>query len=234
MMRVAILETGAPPVTLQPRFGRYPAMFAELLGAERIAASYDVTAGELPDRPDAHPAYLITGSAAGVHDGLPWIEPLIAFLREARGVAKLIGICFGHQAMAQAFGGEVARAPRGWGVGLHRYDIVQRAAWMDSADPVAVPVSHQDQVLVRPPAATILGASAFTPFAMLAYDDQPAISFQCHPEFVPDYASALITARAAIPDAERAIASLAGPNDCARIGGWLRTFLDQPAPAPAA
>lgn len=234
MMRVAILETGAPPQSLRPRFGRYPDMFAALLGRDRIEATYDVTAGEMPVRVNAHQAYLITGSAAGIHDDLPWIEPLCAFLRETKGRAKLIGICFGHQLMAHAFGGQVARSPRGWGIGLHEYEIEQREWWMDGAERIAVPVSHQDQVIVLPPTATMLGRSAFTPLAVLSYENRRAISFQCHPEFTLDYAAALIgTRNHAAQDVAQSVRSLVGVNDCARVGAWLNSFLDEYASAGA-
>src|SRR3546814_14651521 len=81
--------------------------------------------------PETQDGYVITGSPAGVYDGLPWIMRLIAWLREAKGRTKLVGICFGHQVMAQAFGGNVAKADTGWGIGLHRYDVNERASWMD-------------------------------------------------------------------------------------------------------
>src|SRR3954447_17700611 len=101
-MTLPILEPGRPPAALRDRFEAYPAMFEHLLGLG--ATSYHVEAGELPLRPGDHDAYLVTGSAAGVYDPLPWIEPLKLFLREAKGKAKLVGICFGHQVMAEAFG----------------------------------------------------------------------------------------------------------------------------------
>jgi hypothetical protein len=68
--------------------------------------------------------------------------------------------------------------------------------------------------------------SAFTPFAALSWTDRPAISFQFHPEFSPDFAKALIAERHdKVPDPERAMASLDAPNDNARVGGWIRRFL---------
>src|SRR5215216_1033123 len=122
-MKLAILETGTPPGMLEERFGRYPGMFEHLLGAGLDYQSYDVTAGDLPAEPADHDAYLITGSAAGVYEQLPWIDPLMGFLRAAKGRAKLVGICFGHQVMAEAFGGQVEKVAKGWGVGLHTYPI---------------------------------------------------------------------------------------------------------------
>jgi len=228
-MRLAILETGAPPPALEERFGRYPAMFEALLGLD--ARSYDVAAGALPADVGRHDAYLITGSAAGVYDDLPWIPRLITFLRAAGGQARLVGICFGHQIMAEAFGGRVEKSERGWGVGLQSYPIVQHEAWMDPVPLVAAPASHQDQVVRAPPEADLILSSLFTPYAGFAWRDRPAISFQFHPEFAPDYAKALYECRRErIPDADAAVASLDAPNDNARVGEWIRRFLTAPQP----
>src|SRR6476661_377374 len=180
-MKVAILETGRPPGTLADTFGDYPAMFEQLLGPGFEAKSFDVQAGELPD-PAAHGAYLITGSPAGVYEPLPWIEPLQEFIRSASD-AKMVGICFGHQAMAEALGGHVEKSDRGWGAGLHRYERMDEQAWMDRVETIAAPASHQDQVVMQPPNTEITLQSRFTPFAGLAWTDRPAISFQFHPEF---------------------------------------------------
>ena len=225
-MDVAILETGKPPAGLGERFGTYPEMFADLLGPGFVCTAYDVQAGELPERPDAHAAYLVTGSAAGVYDGLPWIEPLKAFLREAKGKAKLVGICFGHQVMAEAFGGRVEKSERGWGVGLQRYEVIEHAPFMGDEKGVCVPVSHQDQIVHQPPASRIVAASGFSPFGVLLYEDQPALSMQFHPEFSREFAIALVEARRErLPDPDAAIASLAKPNDRERVAQWIRNFL---------
>jgi GMP synthase-like glutamine amidotransferase len=225
-MNVAILETGRPPGDLAARFGDYPAMFEELLGTGFATTVYDVAAGALPARPRAHPAYIVTGSPAGVYDDLPWIGPLKAFLREAKGQAKLVGICFGHQIMAEAFGGRVEKSAKGWGAGLQTYQVTGRAPWMDAADRVSVPVSHQDQVVVQPPRTSVLAASDFTRYGVLAWQDQQALSMQFHPEFAPDYAKALIRLRRDIlPDPDTALASLDAPDDRARVAGWIRRFL---------
>ncbi|MGZ8348251.1 MAG: glutamine amidotransferase-related protein [Allosphingosinicella sp.] len=225
-MKLAILETGTPPGDLAERFGRYPEMFRDLLGDGLDYESFDVVAGELPAVPGGHAAYLITGSPAGVYQPLPWIAELAAFLRATDRGTALVGICFGHQIMAQAFGGHVEKVGKGWGVGLHTYPVVRRELWMDEAQSVAVPASHQDQVVLQPPDTDVLASSLFTPYAALAWRRRRAISFQFHPEFAPDYARALIEARRdRLPQADAAIASLERPNDNARIGAWIRRFL---------
>jgi GMP synthase-like glutamine amidotransferase len=226
-MKVAILETGRPPAPLEKRFGRYPAMFEKLLGLGYVAATYDAMCGELPAKAEEHGAYLVTGSPAGVYEDWPWIDPLKHFLQAAKGKAKLIGVCFGHQIMAESFGGRVAKSDKGWAVGLRHYDVIHRASWMDDAERISVPVSHQDQVIEQPPHTRLLVGCGFSSVAILAYDDQPAISFQCHPEFEPEYAAALIDLRRErLNDPDAAIASLNGPNDNQRIAGWMRSFLD--------
>ena len=228
-MSLAILETGAPPPELLADFGRYPAMFESLLGVE--ATSYEVRAGELPPDVAGHSAYLITGSAAGVYEDLPWIPPLMDFLRAAKGKAKLVGICFGHQALAEALGGKVKKSPKGWGVGLHSYSVVRREEWMDDVPNVSAPASHQDQVVVPPPGAALIAASAFTPYAGFSWDDGMAISFQFHPEMSPAFARALYDSRRdRIPEVDAAIASLDAPNDAKRIGSWITRFLESPFP----
>lgn len=229
--RVAILETGAPPGDLQGRFGRYPAMFEALLGGDgrRSFRAYDVVQGEYPKSGEAD-ALLITGSPAGAYEPLPWIEPLKAFLRGAGGL-PMVGVCFGHQIMAEAFGGRVEKHRGGWAVGLHRYAVVEPQPWMDPVPAFALPASHQDQVVEKPPRSRVVAASAFTPYAALIYTDRPAISFQGHPEFAPAFAQALIAHRRGTrldeTLADAGIESLDRPNDRLAVGRWIDRFLEQ-------
>lgn len=229
-MRIAILETGAPPGGLEARFGDYPHMFEVLLGKDdgRSFRTYAVVDGQYPASGEAD-ALLITGSPAGAYDPLPWIEPLKAFLRASRG-APMVGVCFGHQIMAEAFGGHVEKFAGGWAVGLHRYQVIEPQPWMDPVSDFAIPASHQDQVVVQPPASRVVASSAFTRFAALAYTDHPAISFQGHPEFEPAFAQALIESRRGTrfddAAADAAVNSLEAPNDRLQVGTWIDRFLD--------
>lgn len=225
MTKIAILKTGAPPPALAERHGDYPAMFGAVLDGG--LTTFDVQIGELPD-PAAFDGAVITGSSAGVYEDHAWLPPLFDWIRAARGRTRLVGVCFGHQAMAQALGGEVRKSDRGWGVGLHRYEVLSDEPWMTPvARTVAVPASHQDQVQILPPGARVIMASAFTPFGGLAWGDD-AISMQFHPEFTPAYAADLAEGRRGRIDpalVDGALRSLAEPNDRDLVGEWLRRFL---------
>ena len=230
MTTIGILETGVPPAGLAARYGRYDAMMRRMLGDGFAYQTYDVQAGALPSAPEDHDAYVITGSSAGVYDPLAWIAPLKSFIRAAHGRARLVGICFGHQVMAEALGGRVEKSHKGWALGLHSYEVDHRAPWMDGgARRIAVAASHQDQVVAVPEDVVVLGHSAFAPYDMLAYPGGDAISVQFHPEFERGFAEQLVELRRArLPDAadaDRALASLQAPSDSPRVASWLRRFI---------
>jgi GMP synthase-like glutamine amidotransferase len=229
-MKIGVLEAGAPPAGLAQRFGTYSNMFRRLFGPAFSFKVFDPQAADYPTSADGCDAYLITGSSAAVYEEAAWIGRLEAFVRETIGSAPMLGVCFGHQLMAKALGGEVVKSPNGWGLGLHRYEVQTRAPWMDSSPSFALPVSHQDQVTALGPDARVLGGSAFTPFGLIDYPALRAMSIQAHPEFEPDFAKALIEQRRGAPldteAADSAIDALSAPNDRRRVEVWMRRFLN--------
>jgi GMP synthase-like glutamine amidotransferase len=232
-MKLGILKTGRPPKPAIAAFGTYPDMFEQMFGEGAYDyRTYAVDGGELPARPTECDAYVITGSSAGVYEDLPWIAPASDFLRAAKGRAALVGVCFGHQLMAQAFGGRVEKSPKGWGVGEHVYEVMATEPWIE--DPplrVRLPASHQDQVVEKPADAQVWVASEFTPYAGLVWPGARAVSIQPHREFEPASAISLIAHRRGNPyphlQADAAIASYSGADDRARVAGWLKRFLAQ-------
>ncbi|MFN4287275.1 MAG: type 1 glutamine amidotransferase [Brevundimonas sp.] len=227
MKIIHIIETGAPPASLQARHGRYTDMMIAMLGEGFGAQVHDARRGDFPGT--LKDGLIVTGSPAGVYESDPWIAALIEWLAQQRGKVPMVGICFGHQAMATAFGGRVEKVERGWGIGLQSYEVRARPPFMhDAPDTIAIPASHQDQVVVAPADALVTLSSDFTPHAGLAYGDD-AISFQAHPEFTPAFARDLIETRRgrAFSDeqADGAIQSLSGPDERLRVQGWIRRFL---------
>lgn len=186
-MRIHILETGRLSNGLDARHGTYPSMFQRLLVGQLPEAEFGVCRlceGEpLPSLAELD-AVLITGSPHGVNDDLPWIPALLEFLRTTRRAkVPVAGICFGHQAMAAAYGGKVEKASNGWNVGRLEYRIVDPATdFANETGKFAALSFHQDQVTRPPPDAHIFLSHETSPYAGLFYDF-PAISVQFHPEF---------------------------------------------------
>jgi GMP synthase-like glutamine amidotransferase len=229
-MKLTIIETGRPPEPIAADFPRYPAMLETLL-APHISDLVCTTISLIDEEPlppqDALEAVLITGSPVGVYDPVAWISPLKAWILDnAQAKIPQVGICFGHQIIAEAFGGKVAKAPQGWGLGRHDYQ-------MTGGQCLSLAVSHQDQVLSAPACAQVLAHSEFTPFAALLYDHAPALSFQGHPEFCPSFADALIRSRRGtrFPEdlADRALESLKAPLDSAVVAAMIAQFYSQNA-----
>ena len=239
-MNVTIIETGVAPDPLVSTHSRYPEMMRRLLAPH--VGKLETTIVSLVDG-DPLPsveqtdAILVTGSPSGVYDPIRWIEPLKSFVRRAAAAeVPQIGICFGHQLFAVAFGGTVVKSDKGWGIGRHTYDVTALGQ-----DQLGLPakfslaVSHQDQVTVRPEASEIVATSGFCPNAALLYTHAPALSFQGHPEFSSVFARDLIRTRRGVrfPEdlADRALATLEDPLDNPTIGRVMAEFyLNNPKP----
>ncbi|MBD8066865.1 gamma-glutamyl-gamma-aminobutyrate hydrolase family protein [Devosia sp. PTR5] len=219
-MHLTILQTGDVPQHLQPRFANYPQMFRHMFasgGGDFSFSEIDVRSVALPDAA-ALEGLVITGSPAGVYEDHAWLDPLRTFIRAAyEAETPMLGICFGHQIMADALGGTVEKSGRGWGLGRHLYRVEARPHFLaELPDTIAVACSHQDQVVLPPPEAEVVLASAFAPYAGLLYKTGKALSFQPHPEFDDAYAKALVDLRRGnAPETviEEAIASFATPSD---------------------
>lgn len=233
-MKLTIIQTGDVPAPLRPRFGAYPPMFRRMFDGAGVGFDYETVpvseGAPFPD-PAALEGIIVTGSAAGVYDiHYPWMEPLRAFIKVAYAArTPMLGVCFGHQIMADALGGDVRRSEKGWGLGRHVYGITSRPAFLATdADALAVACSHQDQVITPPAEAEVFLASDFTPNAGLLYRNGAAISLQPHPEFEDGYTLALAELRRGkVPDEviETALASVATPSHSRDLAGYIGAFL---------
>ena len=182
MPHVTIMETGLVSPKNRELHGSYPQMFENLIGAADANVTFNtvsIPAGEpLPDVGRLE-AILITGSAAGVYDAFDWIAPLEDFVRTAHdNKVPMVGVCFGHQLIAQALGGTVRKSEKGWGIGRHVYDVAPGNAVIEGAR-IALACSHQDQVIAPPAGARTILSSDFTPHAGLLYGDT-TLSVQPH------------------------------------------------------
>jgi len=235
MKTLTILKTGDVPAPLRHRFAPYPSMFEKMFDGVGAGLTYRTVAVNenepLPD-PETLDAVLITGSSAGVYEDHSWLEPLRHFIRSAYAAnTPMLGVCFGHQVMADALGGVVRKSEKGWGLGRHHYAVGHRPAFMATApDRLAIACSHQDQVIEAPASAEVILGSAFTPNAGLVYRNGAALSLQPHPEFDDDYAQALVElrrGRAADAVVETALGSFAQPSHSADAAAYLAAFLNR-------
>ncbi len=231
-MLLGILKCDHVREHLRPRFGDYPDMFQALLTEADPGLRfrvYDAENGELPGALDECNAYLLTGSRWGVYDDHGWIDALSGFLRRAHVAGtRIVGICFGHQLLAEALGGRAEKSDRGWGSGVAGTQMCQTRAWMEPAlDELSLIVSHQDQVTEMPPGAECLGGSEFCPYAVMSIGDN-VLSFQGHPEFSHELSRALIEMREDTLGPEVAAAgyaSLATPTQERTVAAWIVRFL---------
>ncbi|MXU64000.1 type 1 glutamine amidotransferase [Oceanomicrobium pacificus] len=238
-MRIGILVAGHINGPLANAHGTYAPMYRTMLHSaapEIETLSVSLVDGEALPAVDAADGWLVSGSRHGTYEDLPWIEPAKAFLRDAVAARiPVVGICFGHQLLAEAMGGASSKAPQGWGLGVHEYRFDRTPAWMAGAgDGFSGFAIHQDQVQTLPEGATVLASSAFCPYAALAYGDPDrpvALSVQPHPEFTRAFVRDLITERRgiAMPEdrSDEALAGLDRPVDNTAWARWIVDFFQQ-------
>jgi GMP synthase-like glutamine amidotransferase len=227
-MRIGILKCGQSPETLRGELGDYDTMFETLLAGRGFDfASYHVEAMEFPASVHEAEGWLLTGSRHGVYEDHAFIPPLEEFIRHAYGEhVPLVGICFGHQIIAQALGGKVEKYAGGWAIGAQDYDF--------EGQPVTLNAWHQDQVVERPQGARPIGANGFCENAALVYDDDRALTVQGHPEFGDAMIAGLIDHRSSTIPAElvtRAQARMSGSGPSSLLADRIERFLKAPRAA---
>jgi GMP synthase-like glutamine amidotransferase len=236
-MHVGLLECDEVTGRFAEVPGGYREMFAALLPEARFTY-YRAHEGKLPAVPGECDAWLCTGSRYSAYDTMPWVGALAQFIRDLHVSKKpFVGICFGHQMLAQALGGEVAKAQNGWGVGVLPMEIVSSESWMQPPRAeVRIQHMHQDQVQRLPPGSVVLGRSAHCEIGMFRVGET-MLGIEGHPEFTPEFSEALIRARrerigAARSDA--ALKSVRQPNDGMLVGRWISRFLQSTGPSRGA
>jgi len=220
-MKIGILQTGHAPDEVQATLGNYDDMFGRLLAdAGFTFETYAVVDMVFPDSVTACDGWLITGSKHGAYEDHPFIAPLEEFIRASFAAdVPMVGICFGHQIIAQALGGKVEPFKGGWAVGSQTYD------WQ--GEDVTLNAWHKDQVVQLPVGAKAVACNAFCDNAALVYG-RNAFTVQAHPEFSDQMIDSLATLRGkgVVPEPVLAAAhaKLGKPNDNQKLALQIAQF----------
>ncbi|MEW6443166.1 MAG: type 1 glutamine amidotransferase [bacterium] len=234
-MRFSIFQAGRANPATRRRKGDYGRMMIDLLSGDgETWHVHDVEHGRFPDDLAEYDGFVITGSRHSVGDPLPWIRRLMDCVRRIRDRGQpLIGICFGHQLVAEALGGRVARNALGWEIGVRAVRLTDQAKALPelraAPDPVRILEFHQDAVTRLPPDAVPLGRGEKTAYEMFSVGPF-ILCLQGHPEFDSQVVREGIEALCAAGrlDAKQAGASLdtlAQAEDRDFLRGLLRGFL---------
>jgi GMP synthase (glutamine-hydrolysing) len=208
MKNVLLLKAGEAAASVRLSVGDYDRWFLQTVGLsgyrfDTVAAHQGV---KLPEDVAGYDAVMMTGSPHSVTQLEPWMERAAEFMVDAaeRGI-PVLGVCFGHQLLAHAYGGRVARSPLGREIGTVEVELSAEGR----ADPLfrglpprlAVQTTHEDKVLEPPPGTVVLAGNSHSAIQALAF--RPCSrGVQFHPEVQPDAMRVLIQARAEKLEAE--------------------------------
>ncbi|MBT3437044.1 MAG: amidotransferase [Oceanospirillaceae bacterium] len=229
-MNICILHIGFANPAVTSKHQPSPVRFQNLLGPFMPETRWQVincVEDALPTDTSLFDGYLITGGKYSVFEDLPWQYQLFDFIRSVHAnKVPLAGICYGHQAIAHALGGEVERFIGGWGVGINQLQTTQLPKWMQpqpaQLDLLAM---HQDQVTQLPPHCDVFLSSDFCPISGF-YQAHRLFAIQQHPEFTPELCQDLIERRQDRIGSiyQQSIDSLNTPHQGAVVGQWIAQF----------
>lgn len=232
-LQIGILECDHAIPDLVDKHGEYPQMFSNLVrtGENTIEfRNYDLINDEFPTDISACDAYIITGSKFGVYEDIPWIHKAKKLIRELyKQKIPTIGICFGHQLIAESLGGKVIKAEdKGRGLGVQTWEIKSRPEWMGAFESSSLSLNacHQDQVIKLPDDSELIAGSDFCPIAGFQADTM--LGIQGHPEFNTEYTQHLFEMHKDSLEPERKNTinnSFNKTADSNIVGTWMLSFI---------
>ena len=198
-MKIGILLVGRASEDLVGKYGTYAEMLIALINTEEQVfefKTFNILDDEFPKDHLECDGWIVTGSPHGVYEEHSWIPTVSQLVNDIyKANLPIFGVCFGHQLIAQALGGHVEKSKKGWGLGLHTYQVNNKPDYMSNlSEEVTLNICHQDQVLRPPQGATVYAKSEFCENAGFYIKDK-VLTMQAHPEFLVDFIKALLTAR---------------------------------------
>ena len=186
MKRISIITNGPGIAEVKSLYGQASDW------VQNVLSDYDVDvkvvkAYEMEDfSSERDDAWIITGSAYSVYDDFKWIDYLKMKLSEMNKIGKpVLGICFGHQLIAEAFGGKVELNSKGWELGSCKIKLTDSGTanklFSGITTPLSVYQSHQDVVVSLPENATLMAENDMGIQSFVCNDCLYGVQF--HPEF---------------------------------------------------
>lgn len=181
---------------LTPSVPSYVSMFERLFRSIRPDTKIKIFRAmdnELPNIDTVDGLCLIPGCSKGVYEDIPWVRHLLEWIRCAnKNNVKLAGVCFGHQAIAQALGGQVEYSLKGWGIGKRESHVVDKETLKYFPNgKMSLFYNHHDQVVKLPKDAILMSTSKFCNVESFRIGNN-ILAFQGHPEYVSEFALNLI------------------------------------------
>jgi GMP synthase-like glutamine amidotransferase len=187
-MHIAILDTNTDDSAFARAHPRDGDKWRRLVGNLRPDwhfTAFSVADGLFPPEQSRFDGWIIGGSPASVHDAEAWIGQLMALIRQIAAARQpVFGACFGHQAIARALGGTVAKNPDGWKLGLAEMTSLTGSVIKQYA-------AHTEQVTTLPVGAHVVASSLHCPAASFHIGDH-VLTTQYHPEMTHGFIVALV------------------------------------------
>jgi GMP synthase-like glutamine amidotransferase len=230
-VKIGLLQCDHVAPELAIRFGDQPIFFKNLFSKNAPEISFDIfdVQNEIyPPEPKQYGGFIGTGAKYSVTEDLPWIRRFKEYVNYLyQHQMKFIGICFGHQMIAEALGGKCDVSEKGWGIGVRQINIIKKKSWMQpDADAIRLLYSHMDQITQLPPETEVIAGNSHCPYAIITVGDH-FMGIQAHPEFSLDYLDLLMQSRVdriGALQVEDARKTLSEPTDEAVVAKWMANF----------
>ena len=195
-MKLGLIQCDYVPTLLQSSFKDYPVMFEKAFNQcdpDLDWTVIDICGGNHDVDVQDFDGFIISGSRSSVNDPKLWIEELLNLIKRIiEREVPLVGLCFGHQAIAKSLGGLVSKSKTGWNIGCVPVELTAAGKnILNVAQHSYLYAFHQDNVETLPENARLIGSTEICENFIVEFK-KGVIGFQGHPEFDVTYMQGLL------------------------------------------